>query len=195
MGNIDKGSFYQQQSTVMLMHTGYNVFDQTIFVCYRTPFQLSFSSYLQHLLSKIDFQELFVLFLKFWVISLYNEPKFILRRRYYLLRQPSFKYYGMKKQKQFFFSTIYAHCGGSSFFKHSKKIHRQHQEWSSQCTMYPCLLQAIEMQTKQGVCHKKIRPKYHFLLTTTFLAVHSGVGFKDFLRFFLFFFGHAFFLS
>ena len=83
-GKYRQRFLYQQQSTVMLMHTGYNVFDQTIFVCYRTPFQLSFSSYLQHLLSKIDFQELFVLFLKFWVISLYNEPKFILRRRYYL---------------------------------------------------------------------------------------------------------------
>ena len=43
-------------------------------------------------------------------------------------------------------------------------------------TMYPCLLQAIEMQTKQGVCHKKIRPKISFsslldiTTTTTYIS-------------------------
>ena len=35
-----------------------------------------------------------------------------------------------------------------------------------------CLLQAIEMQTKQGVCHKKIRPKISF--SSLLLQLHFG---------------------
>ena len=53
-----KVPLYQQSSTVMLMHTGY-VFDQTIF-CFKKitiPFQISFSSYWHHSLSKIDFRD------------------------------------------------------------------------------------------------------------------------------------------
>ena len=164
MGNIDKGSFYQQKYCDALRHTGY-VFDQSIFFVvgsiYRTPFQLSFSYYLK---SSTVLNWHHVLFCPqiLGIKSNMTPLQILFLSKSNILIWSSFKY-NMKK------ASIFPTVMGLPFLNIPKKYTDsiRNGPHSVLCTLVCSKQQKCKLN--KVFCHKKIRPKISFssLLDTT----------------------------